>query len=811
MLMTGFRLPALRRPEQGPAPALPGAAAENDALSARIRKEQLAVVLRGTPMTTVINLVDIVVVGLVFRGHAISTFLIIWSCGIVSWLLPVWLIWWKQRHRPEERPAARDVNRIVLLFGYAGVIWAMPFLLLYPGEDGPHQLLVACLSCGVICGGAFSLGTIPRAAFAFGIIVTAGGVTALLLTPNPLTYAMVALLIGYFITIMVYVREQHRLFVEHLLGQFASEQQSEVIGLLLRDFEESATDWLWEIDPECRLLRVSPRLATAVGMPTEALQGTDFITLLAEASGSGDELDSASPDDIAGHIARRKPFRELTLALYLEGELRWWSLTAKPVLDMDGRFDGYRGVCRDVTQAKRTEPRILHMAHYDALTNLPNRTLLRKCLVRGLARMKSGAGGLSVLCLDLDQFKMINDTLGHPVGDGLLALVAQRLLACAPQDATVARLGGDEFAILVPGDGTRSPVVELASRIIEAVGAPYDVDGALVVIGTSIGIALAPTDGEHPDQLLKQADLALYRAKADGRSTYRFFEPEMDTRVKARRALETDLRQALGKKQLHLFFQPILDLATNTFTGFEALLRWRHPERGWIAPAEFIPVAEESGLIAHIGAWVLREACQEASRWPVPLRVAVNLSALQFRTSNLVEIVIQALASSGLPASRLELEITESVLMDDTAATLTALHQLRSLGTRIVLDDFGTGYSSRLSQSFSVRQDQDRQGVRSRAFNPPRLPGHRPRRPHHGGEPRYHHDGGGYRNGGAAQPAASRRLQRVPRLSDEPAEAGRRHTRPHKPVHARRRGRGVRRISSKKDLSLIDYLLQLHV
>jgi diguanylate cyclase (GGDEF)-like protein len=299
-----------------------------------------------------------------------------------------------------------------------------------------------------------------------------------------------------------------------------------------------------------------------------------------------------------------------------------------------------------------------------------------------------------VFYLDLDNFKAINDTLGHQFGDELLKLVAQRLLDCVKQNITVARVGGDEFAIIFPDIAALDDAAELARNICEAIGDPYDLFGHIVVTETSIGIAVAPDNGTLFDELLKNADMALYRAKADGRGTFRFFEPEMDASIKARRALENSLREALMEGQFTLHYQPILNLDDNRIPCCEALIRWRHPERGMVAPGEFIPVAEEMGLIVAIGEWVLRQACADAATWPGNTKVAVNLSPIQMLNSNLVPVVIGALAAAGLPASRLELEITESVLMQNTEATVAALHQLRGLGVKISMDDFGTGFSS---------------------------------------------------------------------------------------------------------------------
>jgi len=352
------------------------------------------------------------------------------------------------------------------------------------------------------------------------------------------------------------------------------------------------------------------------------------------------------------------------------------------------------GVSEDIAERKRAEAQIARLAHYDPLTELPNRVLFQKHLSEALARRARKDDQLAVHFIDLDRFKTVNDTLGHPLGDALLRVAAERLRGCVREGDTVARLGGDEFAVVQTGLSDMTGATRLAERIVEAMAAPFDLQGHQVVIGASVGVAAAPSDGEDADELLKKADMALYRAKADGRGAFHFFERAMDEQLQARRALELDLRRALTAGEFELFYQPLYNLGAEQVTGCEALLRWRHPDRGMVSPADFIPLAEEIGLIVPLGEWVLRTACAEAARWPDHVRLAVNLSPAQFRDRGLVRTVVSALAASGLPAQRLELEITESVLLQDSVANMSMLHDLKALGVRISMDDFGTGYSS---------------------------------------------------------------------------------------------------------------------
>jgi diguanylate cyclase (GGDEF)-like protein/PAS domain S-box-containing protein len=348
----------------------------------------------------------------------------------------------------------------------------------------------------------------------------------------------------------------------------------------------------------------------------------------------------------------------------------------------------------NVTEKRRAERRLEHMARHDALTDLPNRSMFRERLDESLSRLHVDQGKLAVFYLDLDQFKAINDTLGHSTGDVLLRAVADRLRACLRATDVVARFGGDEFAVFRPGMSGPDEASALASYVVDAVSRPYVIDGYSLEIGTSIGVAMAPGDGASSDLLLKNADLALYRAKEEGRGAFRFFEPEMDARARARRLLEIDLRRALTAGEFELFYQPLVSLKSGAITGFEALLRWRHPMRGMVPPAEFIPLSEEIGVIVPLGEWVLRQACAEAASWPGNLKVAVNLSSVQFKTGNVTHAVLTALANSGLAVSRLELEITETILLAESDANLATLHRLRALGVSVSMDDFGTGYSS---------------------------------------------------------------------------------------------------------------------
>jgi diguanylate cyclase (GGDEF)-like protein len=437
-------------------------------------------------------------------------------------------------------------------------------------------------------------------------------------------------------------------------------------------------------DAQERLLVCNKRFAEMYDLPGELTRpGAVHCAVWDYKTKKGARQSSA---DLAQHgpvIGSNQP-----AAMTIEfGDDRIISVSRQPL-----KGGGWVALHEDITLRRRQEDEITHLARHDPLTSLANRVLFREQLQQALQRLGRGQG-FAVLCLDLDHFKSVNDTLGHPVGDALLKQVSERLTRCVRHGDLVARLGGDEFAIIQANARDPDQTETLAERIVETISKPYEIDGHRVDIGASVGMTLAPRDGHDADQLMKNADLALYRTKSDGRNGFSFFKPEMNNQIQVRRTLEVDLRRALEQEELELYYQPIVSLQTQAITGFEALMRWQHPVRGSIPPSEFIAVAEEMGLIGEIGAWALQQACSQAARWPVPVKVAINLSPLQIRR-NLIETVLQALASSGLPPERLELEITESVLLQDSQNTLSVLHQLRQLGVGVCMDDFGTGYCS---------------------------------------------------------------------------------------------------------------------
>jgi len=447
------------------------------------------------------------------------------------------------------------------------------------------------------------------------------------------------------------------------------------------------TQGLLLYDSDARIVLCNQRYLEMYNLSPDVVKpGCHFRDLIAHRKETGSF--PGNVDEFCASVLRNVAQKRATNSILETTDGRSIQIVNQPLAN-----GGWVATQEDITERRRAEQQITHLAHYDALTDLPNRALFSKRLEHELERTNGGEQ-LAVLYIDIDEFKSVNDSLGHPAGDELLKAVASRLRSCVRDTDFVARLGGDEFAIVQAGIKQRSDVEELVKRIYEAIREPYECLGHQVATDASVGIALAPDDGTELDQLLKSADLAMYGAKADGRRTYRFFEPEMDARVKARRTLELDIRQAIADGAFDIHYQPIVNFGSNEIVGCEALLRWYHPVRGMISPAEFIPIAEETGLICQLGDWVLTTACAEAANWPSSIKLAVNVSPVQFRSHAFSLKVANALATTGLSANRLELEITEAVLIRDDEAALTMLQQLRAVGVRIALDDFGTGYSS---------------------------------------------------------------------------------------------------------------------
>ena len=500
--------------------------------------------------------------------------------------------------------------------------------------------------------------------------------------------AGVTLLVGFIVAVMVardQLREQRR---EEARRQ-ASERVHTRARDILADYEQTRQGWFWETDRRAVLTYISPPVAEALGYAPEEMIGRPLVELfdLADTGQEGERT-------LVFHLSARSAFQELAVRSAIAGEELWWSVSGRPIFDDFDNFVGFRGSGTDLTEKRRSHEQASRLANYDSLTGLANRFQMSQALEKILAMPLETQRTCAVLLLDLDRFKHVNDSLGHPAGDALLVQVARRLERAVGQPGQVGRLGGDEFQVILPGRMERQHLGELSSQIIASLSQPYSIDGQRVVIGASLGIALSPDDGVTSEELIRNVDLALYAAKDAGRGRYHFYAHDLHAEAEARAQMEEDLRDALVNGALELHYQPVVSTATEKITGFEALLRWNHPAKGWISPDKFISIAEDSGLIAPIGEWALRAACHDLAKWPDDILCAVNVSALQFVNPQLPAVVTNAIAQAGIDPSRLELEITESVFLSDDEGTDAMFAALKGVGVRLALDDFGTGYSS---------------------------------------------------------------------------------------------------------------------
>ncbi len=459
--------------------------------------------------------------------------------------------------------------------------------------------------------------------------------------------------------------------------------------LLFKNFEESCKGWFWSTDCNGHLAYLSDSMSRLLCKESGKLLGTPFLEMFVPPDDA-----SAVRDRLPFILSRHSNFEKLTLQTANSGDQRWWEVSGCPQFDAAGNFVGYRGYGVDVTEQLQSSESASQLAMYDPLTGLPNRLSMSKSLDASLATLERPGRSCAVLLIDLDRFKQVNDSLGHPAGDALLKQVSDRLLKIVGDKEKIFRLGGDEFQIILPDCDDRGTLGELAYDIIANLSQPYSVEGSRCVIGASVGLAIGPFDGRTSEDLMRNVDLALYAAKGSGRGCFRFFSSTLLQIAEDRRVLEDDLRDALAKGELSLFYQPIVSTRTSCVTGVEALIRWHHSTRGPISPALFIPIAEEANLIDKLGEWILRKACDDAANWPADIRVAVNVSPIQFSNETLPRTVMSALANSGLSPHRLELELTEGVFLSESSETDSMFATLKDIGVRLALDDFGTGYSS---------------------------------------------------------------------------------------------------------------------
>lgn len=681
-----------------------------------MRNIQARSIRQRTPLRVALNLICAIMVLLLYRGIAPSWALITWAALFCGFHLVAFhqfgtrWVWDKPQFNRD------DVRRLNTHSVITAAMWAAAFGVLGTSGTIMEMLGLWSIVLGLMVFASLLLPTAPMAATIFI------GITSLCASIGFAFhggYYLVIAAIGIGALLIKACLQSARAQILYEVANNIVQEKSETVSLLLREFEDSGADWLWQTDVSRCATHVSPRFAYALGTDAKSVEGQPLLKLIA---GDAWELGQypAELHELADRLKRRESFSNLIVPVALKGVQHWWELSASPRHSEDGGFLGFRGVGSDVTEQRESANKISHLARFDTLTGLPNRLLLTETLANALGDAEQWRRRCGFLMIDLDRFKAVNDTLGHPVGDRLLAQVARRLQLIMSDNELCGRLGGDEFAVVIKDASDTNYMATLSLRIIDSLSRPYEVDQHTLFIGASIGSAYGPTDGRTVELLMRSADLALYRSKDQGGNMHHSYQHKLHANAEERRLMEFELRAALEREQLHVEYQPVVNAkGDNALVGFEALLRWINPKFGNVSPAKFIPVAEDARLIVGIGDFILRRACKDAMSWPEYTRIAVNISVDQLTSANFVESVVSALEDSGLPAWRLELEVTESIFLRDGTLAVQILDRIRDLGVQLSLDDFGTGYSS-LGYLRNVRFDTikiDRSFVQGAAKN----------------------------------------------------------------------------------------------
>ncbi|WP_199502787.1 putative bifunctional diguanylate cyclase/phosphodiesterase [Qipengyuania sp. YIM B01966] len=596
--------------------------------------------------------------------------------------------------RVQQLLAANDYRGILwwqALTGAAtGSAWGAGFVLFALSNPRVELSMLGIMAICVVLAAARMLARLPLAGIALATPVALGAAIGLAVTGR---YGVAIGSLWMLVNVASLIIAIALVHYEAWQAEVAAGDKQQVVSLLLNEDEDERADWLWQLDSQRRVRNPSARFAYALGRERGEVEGEAFVRLMA-----GDDWDSGnfsrSLHDLADRLQRRERFTDLLVKVSIGSKTRWWELSGAPLLSDDGDFLGFRGVGSDVTDQRESSEKIAYMARYDALTGLPNRLLLNETLCEAIQHSQQWRSRCAFMMIDLDRFKAVNDSLGHHIGDHLLAQVAGRLNGLMAPGEVCGRLGGDEFGIVLRDGSDRRRLDELAGQVIETLSQPYTVDGHPLYVGASVGSAIGPRDGSTVEELMRSADLALYRAKGEGGNAHHAFQPQFHASAEERRQLEFALRGALAADEFSLQYQPVVDAASERVVSFEALLRWTRAGHGPVSPAKFVPLAEETRLIVPIGAWVLEQACREAGNWPPDIKVAVNVSPEQLIEPGFAETVATALAASGLQPARLELEVTESIFLRDANIARAALEEVIALGVSVALDDFGTGYSS---------------------------------------------------------------------------------------------------------------------
>ena len=674
-----------------PLAALLGLADGDDpAVWARIRAAQLHGARQFALFLLAANLVAAAITVMMFAATTPTWRLAVAAAGVVVVAVGVSIRRLRTPDTPDGYAAIGDLRRTFPEGAALAVAWGGASVLL-----GHRADLTAALGLWMVLSVLMTAAAVAMAPLVVAVALFVGGLALAIAVPQVLAGNFVAAAAaGLFALLLVYAAIMRaRALVALRESELTLAERDETVSMLLREFEDASADWLWETDAARRVVKASPRFAYACGLDPVTINGMPFLQVLAGPSWEAGNF-SAGLRHVAEKLKNRESFRDLALPVVVEGVERWWEIAASPRFDAGGQFMGFRGVGSDVTEQRASADKINRMARFDTLTGLPNRLYVNEALGKAMAEAERWKSRCGFMMIDLDRFKAVNDTLGHPIGDRLLGRVSERLAALVTENELIGRLGGDEFAVVVRDASDPERVERLARTIIETLSRPYEVDQHTLHIGASVGVATSPRDGRSAETLIRSADLALYRSKDRGGGVFHAYEPQFHVDAEERRVLEMSLRKALQNGEMHLHYQPVVKAEDGQLRGFEALLRWQHATLGPISPAKFVPIAEETRLIGAIGEWVLRTACAEAASWPGDASVAVNVSPEQLHNPQFVAIVTSALAQSGLPARRLELEVTESVFLREGSGAVKVLEQILDLGVKLSLDDFGTGYSS---------------------------------------------------------------------------------------------------------------------
>ena len=636
------------------------------------------------------NLVLGLMVCQLFAGSLPLWYLVGWMALLGAALCIPAIVYRQSGMVNHDHVARRFVLQLVAATSLIAFVWCIPILVFAP-VAGPVELAtVWTIVAALVVGSTLLLNALPLGAFLFNLVLMTASIIAYWQIGDMVTIGAIAC---FSILLALSGFENARAYLMFKLSEVGLAEKDEVVSLLLREFEEGDADWLWQIDSARRIIAASPRFAFASGREAKDIEGVPITQLIAGKAWESGNL-PPSLHILSDKLTRRESFSNLVVKVLSEDKVLWWELSASPKYDESGAFIGFRGVGSNVTENRESAEKIARLARYDTLTGLPNRVQITEALDRALQECEKWNCRCGLLMIDLDRFKSVNDTLGHLVGDRLLAQVSLRMRSLMGKDEMCGRLGGDEFAVVMRDTGDGQRISDLAGRIIDVLSRPYEVDENTLFIGASVGSANGMRDGRTVETLMRSADLALYRSKDEGGGRHNVYEPKLHSHAEERRVMEMALRKALEKDEFTLAYQPVVDAASESLVGFEALLRWFNPELGQISPAKFIPLAEDARLVVPIGNWVLHRACREAVSWPANVKVAVNVSAEQLYEADFVDTVVEALSETGLPPQRLELEVTESVFLREGSRASETLDGILALGVGLSLDDFGTGYSA---------------------------------------------------------------------------------------------------------------------